>query len=563
MDYNALVTEQEKERTALDKRMQGDSDLYYLAPYVMSDLKGRPVPDIVNLTLNRVKVYADLVIDTLQGTTQQTVVEADSESFDTHTVEEFQDMAFKMADVKLREDRKPGLNTYADVQLCLRGRTARRVLFRWEEDKLVTDILPWDGRWVYYEDGKDGYRAYKTTRSKSQIEKDYGVIVKGQTGKVLDVWTPDHNEVWIDTIKELEQEHSYGFIPVVLEIVPSGYGQIIQDVGWQVHEGESIFHKIRTIVPALNQLVSILQTLNVKSVKPPMKQTRKGGGTPSDYEDVTDSGAITAMDVGEDVAPIDYGDVKRSAEMLYGIIEKAMQEGSIDTTALGNLQFPLSAVALVEMGERQGHILIPITNCKAELNQATAKMFTQQTLQIGGSIELGTPGHKRTFNTRKLEGEYETTYKYFVKSPKTDIARMSVAQAAKEWYPRKYIYSDVLQLEDPEGTEREWYAELAEKVDPNVLKYRIIMELLEHAEEDGDEDAAREAQIMAVGMGITLEQARQGIMAPPMPEASSAEVTSEPIVPLLGKGATGTGGQPSSNQMAGLLSKTPQEAKNA
>ena len=525
-DYPALVKEKKAEHSLLDARMRRDADLLYLQKYVLKDALGTAVPDIVNLTLNRPATFAAYIISALGRTNQQTIVESEDATIDAHKIEEFQDAAFAAADNLLQ--RLPGqasLGPFADTQLCIRGRTARRVLFRVVDGEVVPEITPWDGRYTFYEMGKDGLKwaAYETTRSKAQLELEYNITIKDSKAQVLDVWDSKGNEVWVGNKKVLEQPHSYGETPVVVSVVSLGYGNILLDANRIEHEGESIFFLIRDIVPELNRLASILQTLNMKAVKPPMVQTRKGGGEPSEYEDATGLASITAMDVGENITPINYGDARQAAQMLYAIMERAMDQGSLSSIDLGSLQFPLSAVALVELGEGRDQIFLPRLQAKSLLNKMTAEMFTRQVLQIGGTVELGTPGHKRSFSTKKLQGEYTTSYKFFAKSPKTDIARMSVAAIAERWYDLETILTEVLQVEDPKKIMRKRYVFLAEKVDPLVLRHRIIMELLEEAEEEGDENASREAQIMAATMGMTLAQIKAGELPPPTPPPSEGQ----------------------------------------
>ncbi len=542
MDYLRLIKEKEEEQASLDKRMQGDSDLVYLVPYVMRDPKNHRVPDLINMTLNKPAVFASHVISSLGGVGQQTEVVSSKEGWDGHYIEEFQDYAYNAANQRLQKAGKPLLNPFADIQLCLRGRTARRVTFQLEDDGVKAEITPWDGRYIRYEMGETGteWAAYKTMRSRATILREWNIDIKGKTAEVIDVWDDIHNEVWIEGKIRHEQEHYYGYCPVVVMSVSLGYGDCLLDANRIEHEGESIFFLIRGIIPELNRLVTILQTLNMKAVKPPMQNKSKEGKTadPGEYEEVMASGSITSTDESGGLVPIEYGDAKNAANMVYGLLEKAIQDGSVTSIDLGNLQFPLSAVALVEIGEGQDRVFLPRLQAKALLNQATAEMFTDQCIKMGGNIQIGTKGHKRTFSTKKLEGEYETTYKYFTKSPKLDIARMSVAQAAERWYDEETILTDVLHVEDPQKIIERRYSKLAEVIDPNILRHRIIMNQLKLAE-DGDENAAVEAKMLAMGLQVGPQPAsttRTG--------GSTKSTNTQPIVPLLGAGGA-VGGIPS------------------
>jgi hypothetical protein len=297
-------------------------------------------------------------------------------------------------------------------------------------------------------------------------------------------------------------------------------------------EGQSIFFMIRDIMPEMNRLVSIMQTLNQRLTNSAMKNITTDSQTePPDYPK---SGEV--VNVENDLVPIDFGDARKSAEMVFAILEKALQQGSISDIDLGNLNFPMSAVALVTVGEGKDKIYLPRLNAKADLNQATAEMITRQVLQLDvPTIELGTPGHMQSFDTAKLEGEYETTYKYYVKSPQVDVARLTMgAEALKMGVDRETVYTDIMQYEDPKGMIQKFRYQEAEELSPLVKINRTIQSLLQMAEDDENEEAARDAQLMALELGVTIDQIKAGVMQPPKP--SQAGQGGQPLMPLLGKG---------------------------
>jgi len=542
-DYPKLIKDRERELLGLYGRMDDDRKLLYLANYVMKDAKGKDVRDVVNVTLNKPSVFASNVISALNSTRQQVVVESDSSKVETADIEEFIQAAFDTANYARVNAGEAHLNFFADTQCCIRGRAARRVLFRIEDGVLKSDIQSWDTRFVTYEQSDEGlaWAAYKSYRGKAQIEAEYGHVIPSQYGWVSDVWDSDHNEVWIGNDKVLEQEHFYGFCPVVLQIVGLGYGNILMDDDRLKYEGESIFYMIRSLVPELNRWITILQTLNLKTIKPPIKQKKKGGGEPEEYEDLTGMGAVTAIEPEEDIARIDYGDAIRATQLVYQAIEKGLQEGSYTDIDIGNVKQPFSAVALITIGESKDQVYLPRLAARETLNQATADMFIRQVVQVAqqegmATVELGLPGHKRAFKVSDLEQEYQISFKSFLKSPKTDVARMAIAQQAQEFYDPMMILEDVLQVENPKEVMRKRYYYMAEKIDPNILRHRVIMNLLEMADE-GDEDAEIEAEIMAASMGVSIEQIKQGQIAPAAAPANGQN-RQEGLLPLLGKGGT-------------------------
>ncbi|MBA7699798.1 hypothetical protein ES703_108501 [subsurface metagenome] len=158
-------------------------------------------------------------------------------------------------------------------------------------------------------------------------------------------------------------------------------------------------------------------------------------------------------------------------------------------------------------------------------------MIIAQILQTKQSVDIGLTGHKRVFELGKLEGDYEIQYKYFIKSPKIEAARYSMAAAAGNLIPEYAKRREILQREDPEEDERMLRWEEAEMLSPAIKMQRTIKGLTELAER-GDEDAAFEAELMSAEMGVNLQQmlaGNQGQM--PKPEK---EEKPEQMLPLMG-----------------------------
>lgn len=533
MDYLKLVKEKKDDQSELESRWQADEDLLYLKKYVMTDARGHKVDDIVNVTLNRPAVFAANAISALGSASEQGVVVSNVDGFDTKYIEDFHGAGFDSANDRLRKQGKPLLNPFADTQFFIRGRTSRRILFRMEDGILIPDIACWDGRYVTYDIGKGGldWAAYEMTRSKAAIEAEYEIVVTGKTGKVLDVWDTEGNYVYIDGKIGKEQAHDYGFCPVIVQIVPIGYGAVLLSEGSLKYEGESGFFLIRGVVPEINRLVSIMQTLNLKAVKPPVTQKIKGKDKPAPYDDLMDSGQNTAMQPGDSIEPISYGDAQRSATIAYNGMSAAIDQGTISPADLGTIERPpASGVRAIMAGEHINNLLRPRLEAKAGLNKQTAEMFTEQVIQIGGSVELGVKGHKRTFETSKLEGEYDTTYRYSFKSPSVDAGLYSLAGAAGHLIPNKAKRVEILQREDPDGDEKQLRWEEVERLSVAVKIYRGICSL-----KGVSPNPDFEAELLAAELGVNVDQMLAGdISQQPKPE--KAEKPTQ-MVSLFGGGA--------------------------
>lgn len=529
-DYKKLVYDKEQEWGDLFSRMDIDKDFIYLKKYIMKDARGNKVPDIVNVTLNRPALFAATVESALGKATEQRVVTSSNKDIDTAYIEDCLKASFNSANERRILQGKSTINAFLDQQLCRRGRGAMRILFQMVDGELVPDITPWDTRYMTYEMGTKGFdwTSYKTTRNQDDIEAEYQIKTKDKKAEILDIMTPTHNEIWIAGEKHKEQEHNFGYTPVVIRVV--SLGSLLADEDAIAHYGESLLFLIRTVVPELNRLVSIMQTLNLKAVKPPMKQKVKGQGQPSEYEDITDMGTVTRMEVDEDIARIDYGDAQRSAQMAYGMLDKAEQEGSLSSFDLGTFNQPMSAIALVEIGEGRDQVFAPRLGARGMMNQMGSDMIIDQLIRIGGIVELGTKGHKAKFNTEKLKGDYETTFEYFVKSPKIDAGLYTLADAAGALIPDKAKRREILQRPDPEEDERILRWEEAERLSPAVKINRTINSLLEQ----DDEDANFEAELLSAEMGMTLKMQQAGDVEQ-LPKPQKPE-ESKQIVPTFGQG---------------------------
>lgn len=541
-DYKKLVEEKKAELSGLHGRMDADRQLVELAKYALKDVNDKDVPNSISVTLNDPAVFAANVESSLGKATEQVVAESDDKNLDTAYIEDLVRASFASANSRLVKQGRFPLNPFFDQQMCRRGRGAARCLFRMNKKtgQLITDIVPWDSRYVYYAMGTDGFDwvAYETTRSKDLILAEYPEAdIKDEEAIVLDVWDKEKNHVWISEAQIKEQKHPYGYPPVVFQIVPMG--SMLADKGSLTYQGESIFFLIRDLVPELNRLVSIIQSLNMKALDNALLWKSQAGieATPPAHKDLTTPGSVTAADIQGGAEPVNYGELKRSAYLLHSMIETRIQRGSLSSIDLGTLNFQLSAVALIEIGEGRDQVFLPRLGARGLLNQQLAEMIIDQIIKTGAtSVEIGTRGHKRTFDVRKLQGEYEVAFKYFIKSPKLDVARFSMAAAAGNLISDKTKRRDILQQEDPDGEELQLRWEEAERLSPAIKMNRTIQALIDMAKR-GDKHAEFEAELMSAEMGVNLKQMLAGeVKQQPKPEGAEKP---KPLVPLFGGGKGG------------------------
>ncbi len=548
-DFKTLVNDLEKSEegfAAIYRRMDQDMQLINLQRYIMMDsqTQPQPVPDIVNVTLNLPAFMATNILTDIGSASEQVVAESRDPEFDTHFVEDFIGACTDAANERNKKLGWLSLNEFADGQLALRGRAARRSLFRkGEDDKLVKDISNWDTRHVTYELGHDGlqWAALHMKKSKDLVAAQYGVLIAAKETDVLDVWTPDHNEIWVDgnRVSKLKdgsprkEEHDYGFTPVIIEIVSLGSGGYLLDEHNKAAEGESIFFMIRTIIPELNRLASIMQTLNLKAVKPPVDWENKQGSqaTPPEYEDLMAMGRVTSADIGGGARAISYGDAQRSAAIAQRTLMEAFEGGGITASELGLLGQPAaSGVALLIAGEGRDRIFHPRLVSKGNLNVATARMGIKQTKQAFGdtTIPIGTEGYEADFDLRKLNGDYKIHYSYSIRSQQVEAGRASLAASFGNLIPDDAKRRDILHRDDPEGDERLLRAERAERTSPSISKFQEMKALTELGRDF-------EAELLAAELNLDVDR----LLAGEVPERAPIQPAQDPkqVLSLMGGGA--------------------------
>ena len=547
-DFKTLVNDLENDSKAfadIYKRMDQDMHLINLQRYVMMDSQDPPraVPDIVNVTLNLPAFMATNILTDIGSASEQVVVESRDPDFDTHFVEDFIGACTDAANERNKKLGWLSLNEFTDGQLAIRGRAARRVLFRNEGGKLVKDISNWDTRHVTYELGHDGlqWAALHMKKSKDLVAAQYGVLIAAQETDVLDVWTHDHNEIWVDGTRisrnkdgtERKEEHNYGFTPVIIEIVSLGSGGYLLDEHNKAAEGESIFFMIRTIVPELNRLASIMQTLNLKAVKPPAEFQNKEGGraTPPEYEDAMGMGKITSVDIGGGIQAVSYGDAQRSAAIAQRTLMEAFEGGGITASELGLLGQPAaSGVALLIAGEGRDRIFHPRLVSKGNLNVATGRMGIKQTKQAfgGATIPIGTEGYEADFDLSKLDGDYKIHYSYSIRSQQVEAGRASLAASFGNLIPDHSKRVDILHRDDPEGDERLLRAERAERTSPSISKFQELKALTELGRDF-------EAELLATELNLDVDR----LLAGEIPERPPVQPEQDPkqVLSLFGGGA--------------------------
>jgi len=539
------ISETEQDFQPLFKRMDRDADMYNQIEYALMDLEtNRPSKDVVNITMNDPKVFADRAQAFMNDASMQTVVEGRHMSDkDTSLIENFDaDIRYEI-DSRLMARDISSHYSFNIEQACIRGTLGARYI-SWDKDgEFIPDMLPADSRYLIYEYGdKDLDRvAFKTIRSKASILAKYprsNFLGTSKTGGIQEEWTKDLCRIWlVDPYKPVsegqmlkESENIFGYVPFVVQGV--GAGSMLQDEKSREHRFESIFANNRLLYEHLNMLGSILQTLNYFAFNRP-DLWESDSGTLAKKPPTSRSRKTLAIDKGtRGLMPSAFKDIGQATRLFYSLLLGAIQRGSLPNIDYGNLTFPLSAVAISKLTSQKDAIFSPRLQAIALFNRKLHYMIRNQYVDGGYEAELGEEGLERTYKPADLDKKYKIAYNFHSVSPEQDIANYAVAQQALAiGMSRESVYTKIIKLQDPMGEIMKSRAERAEQLDPVIAMFRYGHALIDQ----GTEESFLEADLVAMKIENLLNQ--------PVvePEPQKPQVQGRSLVPLMeGGGGRGT-----------------------
>jgi len=534
------IEEKRQDMGALFGRMDRDQDLYYLKPYQMMNLppyQTKAMDDVANVTLNDPLLFATKSLAIMASAQMQTEVEGEGmEDKQAAIIEGFLDDIFYMVDERLVKRGGVGLDSFANEQVCMRGRVAARVCMRpTGDDGVIPDVLPIDTRHFVYETDEDGlaWGAATFRRSKAQILKEYGEEIQDDYADIIDYWDDTKEMVFADENVIREQKNPYGYPPFVFSICPVGSG--FHSEAAMEHQGESIFWANRDLWNEKNRTATILQTLNILSLFPGLQYASTAGEKAAQPQD-SPFGAkkVQPVEKGGGYSPMPVADIRAATRLFYAVLDASLQRGSLSVVDYGTLSFPLSAIAITRLSGSRDDIFLPRIQAKALFYQALSRMGIAQCVNFQKALRLGKPGSHNTYSPSDFEGDYAIKYRFFTESKEQEIADLQIASVAQQFMSSDTIRRDVLKLQDPEGEETKFLSEQAEKVDEVLFLYRRACRLI-------DDEKPLEAYILAKRIVSMLKQRQMmGQLEEAQAQATPA-AKGEELLPLLGAGG-GRGG---------------------
>jgi len=552
------------EMQPLYKRMDKDRLMAILDPYVMQNLDGSgPTPDVINVTMNEAKVFLGRSAAIMNGANMQRIIFGKNLSDrETTTLENFYHDIYYVNDLMVANALAVSLYGFLIEQILLRGAIAARVLMREDGDKFLPDISPMDTRYFTYETDTTGliWGAYTTTRSRAQIERDYGIVLRSRYAGVVEFWNEDVNEIYIasqfyrggsqttDALRFPERidNHGLGYPPLIY--MKSGAGlSSLMDFNNIQYEGESIFENNRGLIPELNRAASIFQTLTAMTFEGSYEYESEEGTEATTPKNFGGLRKIIPVEKGGGFKLIQINDVKNATRLFYNMLVGALQRGGLPNIDFGNLSFPLSAVAISKLTASKDAIFIPRLNAIALFFRAASQMIKRQDVQGGYKVEIGEEGDEREYSTSDIDKKFGTKYEFHSTSPEQDIANTAIGQQQLALgLPKHYVFEKTLRVDNPDALINEGKTEKVEDGDIAQTLYIVGHQQIEDSKTNPGSALLAEMTLQQLEM-VLRDRARGGNMglAPGRP---GGRASIKPMVPLLDKQSGGGGGTPAGDE---------------
>ena len=506
------------------ERMDEDEALLTMEPYVLREPSGpsfsddgnrrglgKILEDVVNVTMNDAKVFADRSLAVLNEAKAVIVVKGQQASGkpltddQAATIENFIKDAEFNANEALWDVMHPGIDPYGWEQIGIRGAIGRRYLLRQHGDHFRADILPFDMRNCVYGLDRHGLNwvAFARVITKEESEMEYGPngMLSEPFGVEWDYWSRTIERVFVNNILVAQQLNPLGYPPFVLDLVQSG---TFLGTSWRAirMNGDSLFTANRDLYPHWNAIHSIMQTMNYLTLAPPTIWKTKGGQKLPDKPPFRMGRQVGLnSEDNEDVGQIELPDIQASNRNFQATLGGALQRGSLAYTDWGNLAFQLSQVALATLGDAARQVYTPRLFTMARSRKKGAMMMIDQMRRFNLRANIGRSGEKRAYTAADLEGDYSLDYKYFTQIPEETAAAYGLAEMQRPWIAASTIMEDTLHLQNPRNERNKWLSETAGQVSAAMGLFQRAQAM----EELGRKDEARlllidAGQVLAAGL---------------------------------------------------------------
>lgn len=501
-DIMDMVRAREQYIQPLITRMEQDYARYRLVPHINRDNQNEPLPDLAVYTSNMPKVFADKVISwqilaELLGRVPH--IEALNHPPEADNMKErFFIGCLKSADERLKRMKEPSLRGQQAFYTTVRGGWigGRCLLVNRPDGTSYVDITAWDPMHITFGLGPDGldWACYKVKKTPSQIKKEWGVEIRGSTGKDKSddaersgIWTYDFydgqvNMAFTDA-EFLKQPTPHGSprTPIYLELVgpqpvlqSEATSNLIADVGESVYSGaRDVYEKYNDILSITLEIVArardqtiIFETADGKKTLP---------------ENPYEKGTEISTRAGERLYTLELQRMAAEFTVYLTAIAGELQRATLPFSAYGETPFQLSGYAITQLRQATETVLSNRIEALTQMYMQISNLLYDQfmTGSFNGLQLSGKDAHRQYFNEMITPEMVANTCDYTVKLtsqlPQDDASKWAMAEQAKklELLSDADILDHIVGIQDAEQSIDKVRAQKAEQGLPEAVLYTL------------------------------------------------------------------------------------------
>lgn len=542
MDNLKKVTDKETILNPRYTRFKGDWGIYLQDSFKLKNAKGQEIKEAHHININDPTTLVDRVVSVLSAAEPRPEVYIDGARIHddySSRIELLWKAVLYDNDVRLGRKLMLPLHRANSAYASIFGWIVDRATVYEKDGRVIFDILPCDPQYVSFEVGDEWFEwvAYRMVRSKALIEQQYGVVVSGKEGKVVDFWDGRVNEIYIDAKKVDERENKFGKPPFSIQSVG-----LMPEIGRDAEEatknyGESLYSANRKMWDYKNEIASIAMSIAHLEYRPPTA-IKSEGGLKEFEESPFEEAATSSLDVTEGFEKIPIGLADKAALFLWGIIDPASQRGGLAYTEWGTIPFELSNLAIESLREGRDQIFIPRIKALVAVYRDVAHMLFDQFIELNRPAKMGDRGNRVTFKPSEFMRDFSIRFGITTVQPERDITSWSVAAGAERLFDDETILREIIKVDNPTEVMAKKREQELERAIPELAIFKALQaKKKEHNETEDEEE--REA----IKFTIDLLETKLLQLATPPPEATPGAIPApkageSPIVPpsaMMGK----------------------------
>ena len=469
IEITEKVTEKEHDVdwAQLTKRQDNDYDIWALEA-TETDAHD----ETINITSPDPRSYADelqkgLVRSDRSINIHMGELEGSDERDNISKLERLFDFCFSRNDERLRKMGLISLKNSLTWYSMIRGFSAVRILNNLEDDSLDPFYLPLDPRWLTYEYGDRGlsWEAYKTFRTKADLEATYKYEPQNEMAEVIDYWQWDKgkknkatNAIICDNAW-LKPPKSYNMRRLPILILPVGTRPIVVDRQGirRAGFGDSIYSASRGLVPIMNQALTMWATwANILAHTPFIHKAGEGSKDIELFQGRLD--AIIKVPKEDEFEALGLPEISMTLVNLIGQLLAQWQRATAPFVVFGDVTMPSSGTAISELKEAEEKAYFPYLTNLDSIYTDMCYMIEEQLIDGGLEFEIDGIGkdnkfHKDTITPVDIKRPHIIKVEHTIKRKYGEFQALQMAQMSRDagLLSLETIMEKILKVQDPKS----------------------------------------------------------------------------------------------------------------